>query len=158
MKLLASAQGMMMIIDGASLCFNFFSLLEANTLFVQWDESSGKTTYWDGTYTTFTDISVIQPLIDAYNAEISHIAANNLLTEEDKLANVITDSLDFYSSADQVALRLLEASKTSAISTNLPSWTVVETAVDNISSLADAKAFLKKLSRVVYWLAKNTET
>ena len=44
-----------------------------------------------------------------------------------------------------------------AIDTNLPSWSQVETACDSISSLAEAKAFLKKLSRVVYWLAKNSE-
>ena len=43
------------------------------------------------------------------------------------------------------------------IQTNLPSWAQVETACDNISSLAEAKAFIKKLSRVVYWLAKNSE-
>ena len=39
---------------------------------------------------------------------------------------------------------------------NLPTWLRVSKAVDNISNLADAKAFLKKLARVVYWLAKNT--
>lgn len=39
----------------------------------------------------------------------------------------------------------------------LPSWAQVETAVDSISSLAEAKAFLKKLSRVVYWLARDQE-
>lgn len=44
-----------------------------------------------------------------------------------------------------------------AIVDNLPSWTAVANAVDNIGSLADAKAYLKKLSRVVYWIAKNTE-
>ena len=37
----------------------------------------------------------------------------------------------------------------------LPSWAQVETAVNNIANLTDAKAFLLKLSRVVYWLAKN---
>lgn len=50
------------------------------------------------------------------------------------------------------------AAKQSAITTNIPSWTQVETACDNISNLAEAKAFLKKLSRVVYWLAKNSES
>ena len=39
---------------------------------------------------------------------------------------------------------------------NLPSWAQVETAITNIANLADAKGFLKKLTRVVYWLAKNT--
>jgi len=50
-----------------------------------------------------------------------------------------------------------QAQKAQDIIDNLPSWSVVETAVDNISSLADAKAFLKKLTRVVYWLVKNTK-
>ena len=39
----------------------------------------------------------------------------------------------------------------------LPSWSQVETACDNISSLAEAKAFLRKLSRVVYWVAKGRQ-
>ena len=39
---------------------------------------------------------------------------------------------------------------------NLPSRQVVENNIDAIANLADAKAFLKKLTTVVYWLAKNT--
>lgn len=38
---------------------------------------------------------------------------------------------------------------------NLPSWQQVSDAVDNISNLNQAKIFIKKLARVVYWLAKN---
>jgi len=45
--------------------------------------------------------------------------------------------------------------KAQEIADRLPSWTVVENAVNNISNLADAKAYLLKLSRVVYWLAKG---
>ena len=56
------------------------------------------------------------------------------------------------------AVAAAKLAKETAISTNLPSWSQVSTAVDNISSLAEAKAFIKKLSRVVYWLAKNSET
>jgi len=41
--------------------------------------------------------------------------------------------------------------------TNLPSWAQVSTAVNNISNLSEAKDFLKKLSRVVYWLAKDSK-
>jgi len=48
------------------------------------------------------------------------------------------------------------AARDAAILEALPSWAQVETACDNISTLAEAKAFLKKLSRVVYWLAKNS--
>ena len=47
------------------------------------------------------------------------------------------------------------AEKEQAVSDNLPSWEQVETDVDNIGSLADAKAFLKKLSRVVYLVVKQ---
>lgn len=47
--------------------------------------------------------------------------------------------------------------KATAFESNLPSWAQVATAVDDISSLAEAKAFLKKLARVVYWLAKDQE-
>lgn len=42
------------------------------------------------------------------------------------------------------------------IQANLPSWAEVTTAIDNINNMAQAKAYLLKLSRVVYWLAKDT--
>lgn len=42
------------------------------------------------------------------------------------------------------------------IAANLPSWAQVETAISNITDLAGAKAFLAKLSRVVYWNTKHT--
>lgn len=48
-----------------------------------------------------------------------------------------------------------EKDKYAAVQENLPSWAQVETACDAISNLAEAKEFIKKLSRVVYWLAKN---
>jgi hypothetical protein len=48
--------------------------------------------------------------------------------------------------------------KETVISANLPTWSQASTAVDAITNLAEAKVFIKKLSRVVYWLAKNSET
>jgi len=39
---------------------------------------------------------------------------------------------------------------------NLSSWATVETSINNIASLTDAKVVLAKLARVIYWLAKNT--
>ncbi|MFH1408434.1 MAG: hypothetical protein ABIH34_00865 [Nanoarchaeota archaeon] len=61
---------------------------------------------------------------------------------------------------DKIDARLAEeariAAKAQAFLDNLPSWAQIEAAVDNIGSLADAKAFLKKLARVTYWLAKDT--
>lgn len=55
------------------------------------------------------------------------------------------------------AEKTLTDARIAAITTNLPTRVQVRTAVQNISSLADAKAFLLKLADVVYWLAKNAE-
>ena len=57
----------------------------------------------------------------------------------------------------EAAAKALEQTKLTSIQDNLPSWNVVSNAVDNITNLAEAKTYLKKLSRVVYWLAKNSE-
>lgn len=46
----------------------------------------------------------------------------------------------------------------STIDTYLPSWNTVQTAVNNIANLTDAKAFILKLAKVVYWLAKRKTT
>jgi penicillin V acylase-like amidase (Ntn superfamily) len=45
------------------------------------------------------------------------------------------------------------AAKKKAIEDNLPSWEQVETSLDNISNLAEAKTALKKIARVVCLLA-----
>ncbi len=50
-----------------------------------------------------------------------------------------------------------QAAKAQAFLDNLPSWTAVSNAVDNIGNLAEAKVFLKKMARVIYWLVKNSE-
>jgi hypothetical protein len=54
------------------------------------------------------------------------------------------------SKADQIQ-------KQNDIDTNFPSWNQVATAINNISTLAEAKAILLKMARVEYWLAKNTQ-
>lgn len=70
----------------------------------------------------------------------------SLPTEEEQQAN---------RQASIEMMRLLDSQRRQAIDANLPSWSQVETALDNISNLAEAKAALKKITRVVYWLAKN---
>ena len=50
----------------------------------------------------------------------------------------------------------VEAAKQAAIIDNFPSWVQIETVINNITDLAGAKAFLLKLARVVYWLARNS--
>ena len=51
----------------------------------------------------------------------------------------------------------VEDTKTQEISEVLPNWSAVSTAVDDIADLASAKVFIKKLARITYWLAKNTD-
>lgn len=51
----------------------------------------------------------------------------------------------------------IQKAKKKAIDDNLPDWATVKQAISNISNLEEAKTFLEKLSRVVYWLAKNKE-
>ena len=59
---------------------------------------------------------------------------------------------DAYEAA-KAAREAARAAKAQAFLDNLPSWAAVETAVDNIANLVDAKDFIKKLARVLYWLA-----
>jgi hypothetical protein len=58
--------------------------------------------------------------------------------------------------AGQILFTLV-ATTQQAILNSLPSWVQIDAAITNIANLADAKAFIRKLARVVYWLAKNTE-
>jgi adenylosuccinate synthase len=62
--------------------------------------------------------------------------------------------------AEELAIKQAEQAKidarVQAVVANLPSWSQVNAAVTAISSLADAKAFIRKLARVVYWLAKDS--
>ena len=52
---------------------------------------------------------------------------------------------------------LAEYNKNKSISDNLPSWNAVNNAIQNIDNMQEARAFLLKLSRVVYDLAKTHE-
>lgn len=60
-----------------------------------------------------------------------------------------------YSWVDSFALA--DVTRHNDINMNLPSWSQVDTAITNIANLTDTKAIIRKLARVVYWLAKNTE-
>lgn len=74
---------------------------------------------------------------------------------------VLPDIFTLHTQAYKDYLASLEAKKQTiadAIVTNLPTWAQVETAVNNIGSLADAKAFLLKLSKVVYYHIKENTT
>jgi hypothetical protein len=71
------------------------------------------------------------------------------------------DSLSAQYLEEVVAAQLVEVNiaqaKEQAIIENLPTWSQVDAAITAISSLAEAKAFMKKLARVVYWDVKNSQ-
>lgn len=48
-----------------------------------------------------------------------------------------------------------EVAKAKAILDNLPSWQTVSDAIDAATTLAACKVIIKKLARVVYWLARK---
>lgn len=53
--------------------------------------------------------------------------------------------------------RIMPQSKIYLLS-DLPAWSTVSAAIDGLSTIAEVRAYLKKLSRIVYGLAKGTET
>jgi hypothetical protein len=62
---------------------------------------------------------------------------------------------------DIIDARLAEeaaiAAKHQALIDNLPSWQQVSDAIDSATTIAALKVIVKKIARVVYWIAKNKE-
>jgi hypothetical protein len=52
----------------------------------------------------------------------------------------------------------LKAVKELSIETNLPSWQIISDAIDQAATLPALKIIVKKMARVLYWIAKGTET
>jgi hypothetical protein len=75
---------------------------------------------------------------------------NNEIVEDPNKASILAAE----EAARQAEIARI-AAKLAAINDNLPTWTQVKTAINNIGSLADAKAFLLRAARVIYWLAKD---
>lgn len=79
-------------------------------------------------------------------------------TKETKKIDLVSETLIDQNAEDITPAKqamINEELKKQAIESNLPTWDQVQAAVESIASLADAKAFLSKLSRVVYWLARG---
>ncbi len=55
----------------------------------------------------------------------------------------------------QIAEQAIEDQRTQDFIDSLPSWSVVSTSIDNIASMADAQVILRKMAKVIYWLAKG---
>jgi len=73
---------------------------------------------------------------------------------EEQIAVWVAEYQAYKSTADAAEAARI-AAKTQALTDNLPSWAQVETTVSNITNLTEAKVYLLKLSRIVYWLAKD---
>lgn len=60
---------------------------------------------------------------------------------------------------EKIDIRLAEeariAAKARALIDNLPTWAEVEAAIDGVSTIAGLKVVVKKIARVVCWLAKD---
>jgi hypothetical protein len=75
----------------------------------------------------------------------------------DRIAGTATKAhLAVDKAAGELAAEAAIAAKAQAYLDNLPSWAAVDSAVTAIANLADAKAFIRKLARVVYWDVKNS--
>lgn len=58
--------------------------------------------------------------------------------------------------AAQQAIKDAQDQRKADIASNLPSWAAVQTAINNAKDLAEIKAILSKLARIVYWQAKGS--
>ncbi len=98
------------------------------------------------------------PYIDRENGNIVGLFANKQYQGQKYIEESHADMIAFRAAeAQAVADKAAEqAQKAQDIIDNLPSWVQVENNINNIPDLAGAKAFLRKLTRVVYWLAKNS--
>jgi hypothetical protein len=124
-------------------------------------------------YLTPTDYQVVEHLdngfqrvVDPHN-ETDWIAQGNTPAKESGDRFILIDGSGTpYEDPNKAAILAAEAAaaqaeadriaaKAQALIDNLPTWTQVDTAITNIANLADAKNFIRKLTRVVYWLAKD---
>jgi len=131
--------------NGKGLFFDFISTPDIRA--IQWDTDHGEIERLGQSNEFITDEAALTGYVAAYDAE------------EARLEAVAAAELAHYNSPDQIAKRAEEeariAAKIQAMVDNLPSWAIVDQAVTDISDLPSAKAFIRKLARVVYWLARD---
>lgn len=58
----------------------------------------------------------------------------------------------------EAAQLAVQAAKVQAIIDNLPSWAAVSAAIDAATTVLKLQAIVKKMARVIYWIAKSTES
>lgn len=151
------------IIDGSPLWFTFSSLLpEQNIHAIQWnsDTKYGNIEYIEGVKSPLLNgDDLLKPFINAYNAEKARLAqqkADEIAAKEAQKLAEEQAVINYYDSPEQVARREAEAAKMQEIIDNLPTWEKVSAAIDNVSSLAEMKAIVKKIARVLYLVARTS--
>lgn len=87
---------------------------------------------------------------------VTGIFKNEQYPGQEKIDDSHQDVLDYINTYHTIPQQQ-QAQRKQDINDNLPTWAQVNTAVSNITNLDEAKTFILKLSRVVYWLAKNSQ-
>jgi hypothetical protein len=92
--------------------------------------------------------------------ESSYNTPENRAIVEDVIANYDTLAAEYLAqirvAKDAEVAR--QAAKAQAYVDNLPSWQAVSDAIDAATTIAALKVIVKKMARVVYWLAKDKAT
>jgi len=107
------------------------------------------------------DGTTIEERLEALPAEYGYMLLDRTVEIPDKEAHKWDEASESFvalEAGDTTPKKQAELDaqqKAQEIADRLPNWAAVENAVNNISNLAEAKAYLLKLSRIVYWLAKG---
>lgn len=107
-------------------------------------------------------LKATQQLLEAQSWATAGTLIRNALARgyalEDIEERVVSDAeyaLILENLPERDAIDAANAAREQAISDNLPSWQQVSDAIDAATTIAACKVILKKLARVVYWLAKG---
>ena len=133
-------------LDGVHLRVDFTSLVASNVRAIHLNTATeqGSIEYSDGTIGgDFYDGATATALINAFNTEKARLEA---------------EYQAWYDSPEQVAFRQDMALKAQEIEDNLPTWQQISDAIDNATTVAALKVIVKKMARILYWLAKNKST
>ena len=126
-------------------------------------------------YTTVTDYEVWEHFDNGYSRkvdphnEVWWTALGNVSAKEsgDRFISIVNGvptldpNKDAILAAEAAVIAAQQASdlaKAQALIDNLPSWQQVSDAIDAATTVAALKVIVKKVARVVYWLAKNSAT
>jgi hypothetical protein len=123
-------------------------------------------------YTTTTDYQVIEHfpngfsmVVDAHN-EIDWIAQGNVPAKESGDRFILIQGDQVVEDPNKASILAAEAAaaqaetariaaKAQAVLDNLPSWQEIDDAITAATTIAGLKVIIRKMARVLYWLAKD---